>query len=44
MLNNGNWETGMYNSKLFNKQTAFDMTPAQRNQQRRESLTRWLSQ
>ena len=37
----GNWETGMYNSKVFNKQTAFDMTPAERNQQRRESLNRW---
>jgi predicted secreted acid phosphatase len=37
----GNWETGMYNPKVFNKQTAFDMTPAERNQQRRESLNRW---
>jgi 5'-nucleotidase (lipoprotein e(P4) family) len=37
----GNWETGMYNPKAFNKQTAFDMTPAQKNQQRRESLNRW---
>lgn len=40
----GNWETGMYNPKAFNKQSAFDLTPAQRNQQRRESLTRWVSQ
>jgi predicted secreted acid phosphatase len=40
----GNWETGMYNPKAFNKQSAFDLTPAQRNQQRRESLTRWLFQ
>ena len=27
--------------KVFNKQSAFDMTPAQKNQQRRESLNRW---
>ncbi|MCO5799712.1 MAG: 5'-nucleotidase, lipoprotein e(P4) family [Dolichospermum sp. OL03] len=40
----GNWETGMYNSQAFNKQTAFDMTPAERNLQRRESLNRWWSQ
>ncbi|MBD2132639.1 5'-nucleotidase, lipoprotein e(P4) family [Sphaerospermopsis sp. FACHB-1094] len=40
----GNWETGMYNPKAFNKQSAFDLTPAQRNQQRRESLTRWVAQ
>ncbi|MBD2667375.1 5'-nucleotidase, lipoprotein e(P4) family [Richelia sinica] len=40
----GNWETGMYNPKAFNKQSAFDLTPVQRNQQRRESLTRWVSQ
>jgi 5'-nucleotidase (lipoprotein e(P4) family) len=40
----GNWEIGMYNPKAFNKQSAFDMTPAERNQQRKESLTRWLSQ
>jgi len=41
MLTNGNWETGMYNSKVFNKQSGFDMTPAQKNQQHRESLNRW---
>ncbi|WP_413173329.1 5'-nucleotidase, lipoprotein e(P4) family [Anabaena azotica] len=40
----GNWEIGMYNPKAFNKQSAFNMTPAERNQQRNESLTRWLSQ
>jgi hypothetical protein len=27
--------------KAFNKQTAFDMIPAQKNQQRREPLNRW---
>ncbi len=38
----GNWETGMYNPKAFNKQSSFDMTPGERNQQRKESLNRWL--
>lgn len=39
----GNWETGMYNPQVFKKQSPFDMTPGQRNQQRRESLNRWLA-
>lgn len=38
----GNWETGMYNPHAFNKQSPFDMTPGQKNQQRKESLNRWL--
>ncbi|WP_292771453.1 hypothetical protein [Nostoc sp. NOS(2021)] len=38
----GNCETGMYNPQAFNKQSPFDMTPGQRNQQRKESLNRWL--
>ncbi|MBD2341826.1 5'-nucleotidase, lipoprotein e(P4) family [Calothrix sp. FACHB-156] len=38
----GNWETGMYNPQAFKKHSSFDMTPGERNQQRKESLTRWL--
>ncbi|MEH2438540.1 MAG: 5'-nucleotidase, lipoprotein e(P4) family [Nostoc sp.] len=38
----GNWETGIYNPLAFKKQSPFDMTPGERNQQRRESLNRWL--
>ncbi len=34
----GNWETGIYNPLVFKKQSPFDMTPGERNQQRRESL------
>lgn len=38
----GNWETGIYNPLVFKKQSPFDMTPGERNQQRRESLNQWL--
>ncbi|MEH1950331.1 MAG: 5'-nucleotidase, lipoprotein e(P4) family [Nostoc sp.] len=38
----GNWETGIYNPLAFKKQSPFDMTPEERNQQRRESLNQWL--
>ncbi|MBD2505394.1 5'-nucleotidase, lipoprotein e(P4) family [Anabaena azotica] len=37
----GNWETGLYNPKVFNKQNPFEMTAQEKNQQRRESLNRW---
>jgi 5'-nucleotidase (lipoprotein e(P4) family) len=40
----GNWETALYNSQAFKKQSALEMTPAQISQQRKESLNRWLAQ
>ncbi len=39
----GNWETGMYNPQTFKKQSSFEMTAGERNQQRKESLTRWFA-
>ncbi|BDI20716.1 lipoprotein E (plasmid) [Nostoc cf. commune SO-36] len=39
----GNWETGIYNPLAFKKQSSFDMSPGERNQQRKESLNRWLA-
>lgn len=39
----GNWETGIYNPQAFEKQEVSQMTPGQKNQQRKESLDRWLS-
>lgn len=38
----GNWEIGMYNPRVFNKKSAFDMTPQERHQQRKDSLNRLL--
>jgi 5'-nucleotidase (lipoprotein e(P4) family) len=38
----GNWETGMYKPQAFKKQSPFQMTPQERNQQRKESLNRWF--
>ncbi|MBD2682640.1 MULTISPECIES: 5'-nucleotidase, lipoprotein e(P4) family [Nostoc] len=38
----GNWETGLYSPQAVQKQNAWDMSPSQKNQQRKESLTRWL--
>ncbi|MBE9001433.1 5'-nucleotidase, lipoprotein e(P4) family [Nostoc sp. LEGE 12447] len=38
----GNWETGIYNPLILKKQSPFDMTPGERNQQRRESLNQWF--
>lgn len=38
----GNWETGLYNPQAVQKQNAWDMSPSQKNKQRKESLIRWL--
>ncbi|AFZ27250.1 putative secreted acid phosphatase [Cylindrospermum stagnale PCC 7417] len=38
----GNWETGMYNPQAFKKQSPLEMSPGEKNQQRKESLNRWL--
>lgn len=40
----GDWELGMYDPKPFNKPSAFQMTPGEKNQQRRESLKRWVAE
>lgn len=39
----GNWETGIYNPQAFKKQNAWDMSPSEKNQQRKEGLNAWLS-
>ncbi|MBD2215091.1 5'-nucleotidase, lipoprotein e(P4) family [Nostoc linckia FACHB-104] len=38
----GNWETGLYNPQAFQKQNAWELNAVQKNQQRKESLIRWL--
>ncbi|MBD2255060.1 5'-nucleotidase, lipoprotein e(P4) family [Nostoc parmelioides] len=39
----GNWETGMYNPQAFKKQSPFELSPSEKEQQRKDSLVRWLS-
>ncbi|MBD2473339.1 5'-nucleotidase, lipoprotein e(P4) family [Nostoc sp. FACHB-145] len=39
----GNWETGLYNPQAVKKQSPFELSPSEKNQQRKNSLSRWLS-
>ncbi|WP_242462764.1 5'-nucleotidase, lipoprotein e(P4) family, partial [Trichormus variabilis] len=39
----GNWETGMYDPQAFKKQSPFELSPSEKEQQRKDSLVRWLS-
>ncbi|WP_272873335.1 HAD family acid phosphatase, partial [Nostoc sp. PCC 7120 = FACHB-418] len=39
----GSWETGMYNPQAFKKQSPFELSPSEKEQQRKDSLVRWLS-
>lgn len=40
----GNWEYGLYDAKRFDKNSIWDLTPAQKSLQRIESLIRWNNQ
>jgi 5'-nucleotidase (lipoprotein e(P4) family) len=37
----GAWESGMYNPKIFNKDKWFEMTPSEKNEQRKKLLNKW---
>ncbi len=39
----GTWESALYKPTAFNKQNWFDLTPTQKNQQRKQALNRWVS-
>ncbi|MEH2068946.1 MAG: HAD family acid phosphatase [Nostoc sp.] len=39
----GNWEIGLYNPEVFKKQSALELSPSEKNQQRKQALNSWSS-
>ncbi|MCC5654911.1 5'-nucleotidase, lipoprotein e(P4) family [Nostoc sp. XA013] len=39
----GNWEIGLYKPEAFKKQSTLELSPSEKNQQRKQALNSWLS-